>query len=62
MFHPLAMYAVQAHMADLVAEAEATRRAKQARQARAAGLVASLVTVARTMVRSNGAQRAANPA
>jgi hypothetical protein len=62
MTHPLALYAVQAHMNDLVAEATAHRQAKQARQARGAGFMASLLTVARNHRGSNDTQRAASPA
>ena len=42
MMHPLAIYAVQVHLAELMAEAEANRRAALARNPNKAGLVASL--------------------
>ena len=45
MMHPLAIYAVQVHLADLMAEAEANRLAKLGRKPRTAGLVASLVAL-----------------
>jgi hypothetical protein len=62
MMHPLAIYAVQVHLADLMAEAEANRQAKLGRQARTAGLVASIVGFARNLFGSNDAQSAASPA
>ena len=62
MMHPLAIYAVQDHLADLMAEAEANRKAKLGRQPRTAGLVASLVAFARNLFGSNDAHSAASPA
>ena len=62
MMHPLALYAVQVHLADLMAEAEANRQAKLGRKPRTAGLVASLVAFARNLFGSNDAHSAASPA
>ena len=62
MMHPLAIYAVQAHLADLMAEADANRKARQSRSPRKAGLVASLVASVRSLFGSADAHGAASPA
>jgi hypothetical protein len=62
MMHPLATYAVQVHLAELMAEAEANRMAALARNPNKAGLVASLLAFARNLVGSNEARHAASPA
>ena len=59
--HPLAIYAVQVHLADLMAEAEANRMARQARSPRKPGLVASLVRVHPQPVRLGGRRTAPLP-
>ena len=62
MMHPLASYAVQVHMAELMAEADDNRRAALARNPNKAGLVASLLAFARNLFGSNEARHAASPA
>ena len=62
MMHPLAIYAVQDHLADLMAEAAANRQAKLGRKPRTAGLVASIVAFARNLFGSKDAHGAASPA
>ena len=62
MMHPLALYAVQVHLADLMAEAEANRLARQARSPRKPGLVASVVASIRSLFGSADARSAASPA
>jgi alkylation response protein AidB-like acyl-CoA dehydrogenase len=65
MIHPLAIHAVQSHMAEMAAEAEANRLARKARQANSphkAGLVASLVASFRSHFGSANARGAASPA
>ena len=62
MMHPLASYMVQVHMNDLMAEAADNRLAKQARQPRQAGIVASFISFVRNLVTTNDAHSAASPA
>ncbi|HEY4189590.1 MAG TPA: hypothetical protein VGM28_04140 [Candidatus Limnocylindrales bacterium] len=60
--HPLASYAVQAHLADLMAEAEDNRKAALVRDPNRAGFVASMIASVRHLFHSNGAHSAACPA
>jgi hypothetical protein len=62
MMHPLAIYMAQVHQSDLMAEADANRLAKQARQPREAGIVASFKSFVRNLVTTNDAHSAASPA
>ena len=62
MMHPLAIYAVQVHLAELMAEADANRKAALARNPNKPGLVASLLAFARNLFGSNEARSAASPA
>ncbi len=65
MTHPLALYAVEVHLADLRAEADANRQARLARQAREprnAGFVASLAAFLRGLTGSHDANGATSPA
>ena len=62
MMHPLATDAVQVHMAELMAEAEANRTAALARNPNKPGLVASLLAFARNLFGTNDARHAASPA
>ena len=62
MMHPLATYAVQVHLAELMAEAEANRTAALARNPNKAGLVASLLAFARNLLGTIDAHHAASPA
>jgi hypothetical protein len=62
MTHPLALYAVQVHLAELMAEAEANRKARQARGPQKPGIVASLVATIRSLFGSADATSAASPA
>jgi hypothetical protein len=62
MMHPLASYMVAVHLNDLMAEAEYNRLARQARQPRKAGIVASFRSFVRNLFSANDAHSAASPA
>ncbi len=62
MMHPLAIYMVEVHQNDLKAEAANNRLAKQARQPREAGIVASFISFVRNLFTANDAHSAASPA
>jgi hypothetical protein len=62
MMHLLAIDAVQTHLAELTAEADANRMAALARNPNKPGLVASLLAFARNLFGSHEARSAASPA
>lgn len=60
MHHPMVMFVVQAELAERRAEADAVRYARDARQPRTKGRVASLVAFARSLFTSTDAREAAS--